>query len=104
MVKALQFHPPPEELIEQLINIPEQAMEVDPVIGPTAMEVDATKHTLLCQAFHHCPMFKSSEKTGAWTNVRSILLGYCTYFIVFLKEHYRFCSVCMNTSVLMCMQ
>jgi len=52
MVKALQFHPPPEEPIEQLVNIPEQVMEVDPVIGPTAMEVDAIKRKLLCQTFY----------------------------------------------------
>jgi len=52
MVKALQFHPLPEEPIEQLVNIPEQAMEVDPVIGPTAMEVDVIKHKLLCQTFY----------------------------------------------------
>jgi len=52
MVKALQFHPPPEEPIEQLVNIPEQAMEVDPVIGPTAMEVDVIKCKLLCQTFY----------------------------------------------------
>jgi len=61
MVKALQFHPPPEELIEQLNNIPKQAMEVDPVISPTAMEVDAIKCKLLFQAFYDCPMFNPGK-------------------------------------------
>jgi len=26
-------------------------------------------------------------------NIQGILLGYCMYFIVFFKEHYRCCSV-----------